>query len=170
MRGRPLAFVEQTLAQLEPGRALDVACGKGRHLGLLQAAGWEATGIDRNEETLALAALAAPGANLVSFDVEAEGLPADLGTFDLVLTTFFLYRPLFPALAAAVAPAGHFLLETFHVENCQRRERPRREAFALQPGEARSLVEATGLRVLQTSEAERGDVFTTRLLARRADL
>lgn len=175
----PLSFVIAAVEQLTASagragcpaselRALDVACGRGRHLKVLADAGWRVTGVDVDAAVLAEAALRAPSAQLVAHDVEVNGLPAAAGTgFDLVLTTFFLYRPLVPALAAALAPGGHWVMETFHVENVRRRGRPRREPFALQPGEAAALAEAAGLVVEQVDEGERGDVFTTRLLAWR---
>ena len=176
--GAPLPFVCAAVKQLSGAhadgrsdaapRALDVACGKGRHLAVLAAAGWSVSGVDRDAAALRLAAEGTPEAMLVAHDVEAHGLPAEVGTgFDLVLTTFFLYRPLVPAIAAVLAPGGRWLLETFHVENVRRRGRPRREHFALSPGEAAALAVEAGLVVEQVDEAERGEVFTTRLLARR---
>lgn len=167
--GDPLAFVVESVERLQPRMVLDVACGRGRHLAVFEAAGATVVGVDRDAEALAEAAERSPSATLHRWDVEADGLPPEVreARFDLVVTTFFLYRPLMPALAAVVAPGGHLLLETFHLENVRQRGRPRREAFALDEGEAAALAAAAGLEVVVSDEAERGDVFTTRLLARR---
>ena len=171
----PLPFVVESMAQLSPGSVLDVACGRGRHFPAYLASGASITGIDRDTEVLAQARHHAPTAQLMTWDVEAQGLPPRIQamTFDVVVTTFFLYRPLIVQLAAVLTPAdgdragGHWLLETFHSENCRRRSRPRRELFALQPGEASELAKNAGLEVVFCDEGERGDVFTTRLMARK---
>lgn len=163
-----LPFVLTELDRLPAGRALDVACGKGRHLAALLDRGFEVMGVDRDREALAEAARRAPRATLLVRDVEADGLPEDMsGTFDVVVTTFFLYRPLVPELFRALAPGGVWLLETFHVENHLRRGHPRRRAFSLEAGEARALAEESGFELVSLDEGERGDVFTARLVARR---
>ncbi len=162
-----LPFIERELAGLTPGTALDVACGRGRHLALLGRLGWRAVGVDRDADRLVDAARVAPSAELVCADIEAapEALPP--GLFDVVLTTFFLYRPLVPHIARRVVPGGLWLLETFHVDNHLRRGHPRRAAFCLGPGEAAELARESGLEVVSLDEGERGDVFTARLVARR---
>jgi SAM-dependent methyltransferase len=167
--GEPLRFVVETAERLSPRTVLDVACSRGRHLAVFAAAGAAVVGVDRDEAALAEAAARAPSAVLHRWDVEADGLPPEVrdARFDLVLTTFFLYRPLVAALIDAVAPGGHLLMETFHVENVRCRGRPRREAFALAEGEAAALATAAGLDVIVDDEGERGDVFTARLLARK---
>ena len=40
----PNQFVEEALADLPPGRALDLACGEGRNARWLAALGWQVTG------------------------------------------------------------------------------------------------------------------------------
>jgi SAM-dependent methyltransferase len=42
----PNQFVERELAELEPGRALDLACGEGRNARWLAARGWQVTAMD----------------------------------------------------------------------------------------------------------------------------
>jgi len=42
----PNQFVEQELADLQPGRALDLACGEGRNARWLAEAGWQVTALD----------------------------------------------------------------------------------------------------------------------------
>ena len=42
----PNRFVERELADLPPGRALDIACGEGRNAIWLAHRGWRATGVD----------------------------------------------------------------------------------------------------------------------------
>ncbi len=42
----PNQFVERELADLEPGRALDLACGEGRNARWLAERGWQVTAVD----------------------------------------------------------------------------------------------------------------------------
>ena len=67
-------------------------------------------------------------------------------TFDAVIVTNYLHRPLFPHIVAAVAVGGRLLYETFAVGN-ERFSRPRDPRFLLRRGE---LLAAAGdsLRVL----------------------
>src|SRR5207244_12631949 len=43
---RPNRWVERELADLPPGRALDLACGEGRNALWLAARGWQVTAVD----------------------------------------------------------------------------------------------------------------------------
>ena len=42
----PIPFITQTAQQLKPGRALDLACGTGRHALWLAERGWSVTAVD----------------------------------------------------------------------------------------------------------------------------
>ncbi|HET9315464.1 MAG TPA: rhodanese-like domain-containing protein, partial [Vicinamibacteria bacterium] len=102
------------------GRALDVACGRGRHALLLAAAGFEVRAVDRDDE--ALAALA-ESARRLELPVTVERLDletgqVDLGTraYALVAVFQYLHRPLFPAIVDAMAPGALLLYETFTVD------------------------------------------------------
>ena len=112
-------------------RVLDVACGHGRHVHWLARAGHHVTAIDRDPALLApLAALATP---LVA-DLEADPWPLPGRRFDAVVVTNYLWRALFPALKAAVAPGGLLIYETFAQAHAAL-GRPRRPEFLLRPGE-----------------------------------
>lgn len=157
----PLPFIAQALTALPRGRLLDVACGQGRHLRLALGLGFQVTGVDRDREALA----ACPAsATRVERDVERDGLPP--GRFDVVLTTFFLHRPLVAALPAALVPGGIWLMETFHVENHLQRAHPGRRVFAWEHGEAAALARAAGLTVESVDEGDHDGVFTVQLRAR----
>lgn len=119
---------------LRPGAsALDLACGSGRHLRHLHGLGLKVTGVDRDAAALApLRAL--PGAEIIEADIEAGPWPLAGRQFDLVLVTNYLWRPLLPAIVAAVAPGGWLLYETF-ASGQERIGRPARPEFLLRPGE-----------------------------------
>ena len=112
-------------------QVLDVACGHGRHAHWLAAAGHRVTAIDRDPALLApLADVATP----VVADLEADPWPLPGQRFDAVVVTNYLWRALFPALLAAVAPGGLLIYETFAQAHAAL-GRPRRPEFLLRPGE-----------------------------------
>jgi len=139
----------QRWAHLLPaaGSALDLACGSGRHLRWLAARGLHATGIDRDAAALAASAdLAQAGsATLIAADVEHGPWPCPGQTFDAVVVTNYLWRPLWPQILASLAPGGVLLYETFADGN-QTVGKPSRADFLLQPGEL--LTRCAGLRIV----------------------
>ena len=121
-------------------QVLDVACGHGRHVHWLQAAGHLLTAVDRD------AALLAPLAGLAHTVVaDLEGAPWPLAgrQFHAVVVTNYLWRPLFPALRAAVMPGGLLIYETFAQAHAAL-GRPRRPEFLLRPGELIDVVRNAG--------------------------
>ena len=89
------------------GKALDVACGSGRHALLLSAAGLSVRAVDRDAEAIGELKAAA---RRLGFRVETEIKDletgsADLGdeVYDIVLVVNYLHRPLFPVLDRASA-------------------------------------------------------------------
>jgi SAM-dependent methyltransferase len=110
---------------------LDVACGSGRHLRWLAAQGFAVTGVDR--DAAALQPLAALGRTVVA-DIERDAWPLAGETFDGVVVTHYLWRPLLATIVATVAPGGVLIYETFAAGN-ERFGKPSNPDFLLQPGE-----------------------------------
>lgn len=113
----PNRFLVAEAGALEPGRALDLACGEGRNAIWLAERGWRITGVDFSDVAIGKARQLAAARG-----VEGEWLAADLRdyrpptrAFDLVLF-FYLHasaevrRPVLRAAAEAVADGGTFLL------------------------------------------------------------
>jgi SAM-dependent methyltransferase len=125
------------------GRVLDLACGSGRHVRWLAARGWRVTGIDR--DATALGSLRDQGEMIVA-DLE-DGRPWPLAnrTFDAVVVTNYLWRPLLGSILAALAPGGVLIYETFGIAQATI-GRPSRPEFLLQPGELLALTQ--GLRTV----------------------
>lgn len=150
----PSEWVVRFLPLLRGGGAvLDVACGQGRHARLLAEAGYRVTAVDRDEA--ALASLAGID-NLMTLHADIENAPWPLHgrSFDAVVVTNYLHRPLFPALLSALAVEGVLIYENFAQDN-ERHGRPASPQFLLEPGEL--LRRCAGLRVLAYE-----DVFLTR--------
>jgi SAM-dependent methyltransferase len=116
------------------GRVLDLAAGEGRHTGFLLAQGLRVTAADRKVAELKTRFGAEPRCTIVELDLE-DGGPWRLGGgFDGIVVSFYLHRPLFPHLAAALAPGGVLIYETFMRGN-ERFGRPTNPDFLLQPNE-----------------------------------
>ena len=115
---------------------LDVACGHGRHARWFARAGHHVTAVDRDSALLEpLAGIA----DTVLADLEAAAWPLPGRRFDAVVVTNYLWRALFPALVAAVAPSGLLIYETFAQAHAAL-GRPRRPEFLLHPGELLELL------------------------------
>lgn len=129
----PSSWLTRWPQALAPGRsALDLACGSGRHVRFLLAAGLQVCAVDRDEA--ALQGLADSGAECIQADLEGAPWPLDGRQFDLVLVTNYLWRPLWPHILASVAPGGWLIYETF-ADGHQHIGRPSRADFLLQRGE-----------------------------------
>lgn len=102
---------------LEPGRALDLACGEGRNAVWLAERGWQVTGVDFSDVALAKAAelAASRGVEVDWLVADVLDYPPEARAFDLV-AVLYLQLPrdeLLHALesaAGAVAPGGTLLV------------------------------------------------------------
>ena len=175
----PSRFVAQQLHRLPKGRALDVACGSGRHALYLAAHGFDVEAIDRDQESLAQLSAAAAQRHLTHLTVKQVDLersteerpefPAN--AYDAIIVCFYLHRPLFPWLIEALKPHGVLLYETFTIDNYVRYRHPRRWEFCLAQNELLRLTST--LRVLSYDEGEHeggpgmGSVFTAQLAAQK---
>lgn len=131
----PSPWVVRFLGGVPPkGSVLDIACGSGRHLKAAFERGLRATGIDRDvSKAQGLAALS--GIELFETDLEThERIPFPAGSFDAVIVTNYLWRPILPAIVHTVATHGLLIYETFAVGN-ERFGRLSNPDFLLRPGE-----------------------------------
>ena len=152
----PAAWLVMNRALLPPaGRALDVACGRGRNALWLAEQGFETTALDR--DPAAVAELEARARRdrlpLTARAVDLEGATVDLGhgRYDVVVVVHYLHRALFPALIAALAPGGVLVYETFTVAQAAR-GRPTNPAFLLEPGELPRLIAPLQIRVAREGD------------------
>jgi 2-polyprenyl-3-methyl-5-hydroxy-6-metoxy-1,4-benzoquinol methylase len=114
---RPNRFLVGEVADLEPGSALDLACGEGQNAIWLAQQGWTVRGVDYSavaiEKARARAAREQVAVDFVQADlVEYE---PEVAAFDLVCVLYLhipaTERPAIHARAArAVAPGGTFVL------------------------------------------------------------
>lgn len=122
----PNRFVAEELADLPPGRALDLAAGEGRNALWLAERGWTVTAVDFSDVALDKGRRIA-----AKRGVQVEWVCADLTTwappvaaYDLVVVLYLqlswdeLEAPLRHA-AAAVAPGGTFFLVAHDSDNIE---------------------------------------------------
>lgn len=176
----PSRFLTQQLHRLPKGRALDVACGSGRHTLYLASHGFEVEAIDRDAEQLATLTAAAKQRHLSQVTVKQADLERATeerpefppNTYDAIVVCFYLHRPLFPWLIEALKPNGVLVYETFTIDNYVRHRHPRRWEFCLAQNELLRLT--SSLRVLSYDEGEHeggpgmGSIFTAQLVAQKS--
>ena len=97
-------WVERWAHLVPPGGAvLDVACGRGRHTRFFAQRGCQVTAVDSDEQAIkSIEGIA----EAVHADIENGPWPFAGRTFGCVVVTNYLWRPLLPAIVAAVAPGG----------------------------------------------------------------
>ncbi len=128
----PSSWVQRWAHLAPPGGAmLDVACGWGRHMRWFAARGHPVCGVDRDPD--AVQAIHSLG-EAVQADIENGPWPFSGRTFDVVVVTNYLWRPLLPTIAASVSAGGVLIYETFANGN-ETVGKPSRADFLLQPGE-----------------------------------
>jgi SAM-dependent methyltransferase len=129
------AWVRRFLPLIAPGgRVLDLAAGEGRHTRLALEQGLRVVAADRKMAELRAHFADEPRCERVEVDLE-DGAPWRLGGgFDGIVVSLYLHRPLFPDLAAALAPRGVLIYETFMRGN-ERFGRPTNPDFLLKPNE-----------------------------------
>ncbi len=174
---------------LTGGRALDAACGAGRHSLWLAGLGYQVDAVDVSAVALARLAEAAAGRDLGQ---RIRPLHADLTLwrpeqemYDLILVSLYLERGLLPALKDALRPGGLILYTTFHTDLLQLRPQDNgggytatgggyTATYLLQPGELLATFAGWQLlayeeRRLPPGSEERSDC-TSSLLARKVEV
>lgn len=127
-------WIERWAHLVLPGaRLLDLACGKGRHARFFANRGAVVDAVDRDAE--AAADLANAGnVQFLQADLEGGPWPYPGRSFDAIVVTHYLHRPLFPTLIESLTPTGVLLYETFAQGNA-RFGKPSNPDFLLAPGE-----------------------------------
>src|SRR5436309_2322736 len=105
----PAPLVVKAVEKLHPGRALDLACGVGRHALFLAERGWRVVAVDASRVAIEIVRKQARERGL-----DVDGRVADLDkhefemqprSFDLICDCYYLQRDLFPAIRDGVRPS-----------------------------------------------------------------
>lgn len=170
---RPAPFLEEVLPRLlaavPGGRVLDVAAGAGRESVFLAMHGFDVTAVDNDRGILDKAEALATrhGVRITTTLLNLERIEPALpeGPFQVMMVFRFLHRPLFAALADAVAPGGFLVYETYR-RGQERFGRPKHPRFLLDRGELSSAFPGFTVERCEELDPEDGPI-TARLLARR---
>jgi SAM-dependent methyltransferase len=169
----PSAFLVEQVASLPPGRALDIACGAGRHALFLARRGWAVDAIDFARTGLQGVVATTRREQLPIHVVQAdlEAFPLPVGRYDLLVNVRYLQRTLFEAMRAAVRPGGVVLFETF-LRDQEQLGHPRNPDFLLNPGELAQRFRDFALLAYAEGrfETESGPAYLARMLARRGSI
>ena len=134
--GTPLSSTRWISEAPSDGWALDLACGRGRHCGVLLARGYRIVAVDVSRKALECVRqrYATFGGRMVVLQADLDDWPFASEAFDLVLQCDFLDRRLFPAIKASVRAGGCALVDTFAI-NDHSGSGPRTPKFRLEQGE-----------------------------------
>jgi tellurite methyltransferase len=136
---RPSPPLPQAVEGIAPGRALDLACGAGRHAIFLAERGWTVHAIDGSrvgvQRMLDEAYKRRVSQRILGevADIESPGFEIE-GEHDLICDFYFLHRALFAQIRRAVRPGGLFVA-AIHVHTAPGEE----GRYLLEPGELRDV-------------------------------
>jgi SAM-dependent methyltransferase len=161
---QPNQFVAAELADLLPGRALDLAAGEGRNTVWLAERGWRVTAVDFSRvgvekgRTLS-AARGIEDARVTWIVTDLRDYEPEHGTFDLVLIAYFqviqdLRASVLARAAAALAPGGTLLVIGHDLTNLAEGVGGPQDPDVLYTPEAVS-AELSGLRVVRAERVYR---------------
>ncbi len=140
------------------GEALDLACGLGGNALLLARHGLQTSAWDASAQAISGLESRAQHADLVVQtqvrDVEQNPPPPD--SFDIIVVSQFLYRPIVPDLVASLRPGGLLMYQTFTRDKV-RPGGPSNPDYLLREGELLERFAALRLRVYR-EECALGDV------------
>jgi tellurite methyltransferase len=103
---------------LAPGRALDIACGKGRNALFLASHGFHVTALDISPVALEEGRKHAGknGLRIVWRQADLERVQLTPAEYDLIVNFNYLQRSLIPQIKNAVKPGGHVIFETYLID------------------------------------------------------
>jgi tellurite methyltransferase len=136
----PAPLIVQSIEKIHPGRALDLACGAGRHAMFLAERGWHVMAVDASRAAIETVQKRARERRLEVdarvADLEKHEFEIQPQSFDLVCDCYYLQRDLFPAIRAGVRPGG-IVIAIIHILDNSSGVKPMNPDFLLQPGELR---------------------------------
>ena len=138
----PTPLLLKALADLKPGRALDIACGVGRHAIFLAQHGWQVTAVDSSRVGIEILQQRAGDAGLSIdahvLDLEKGEFQVESETYDLICDFYYLQRDLFPAMRAGTKAGGR-VVAAIHLNDGNADAKPHNPAFLLERGELKTL-------------------------------
>jgi SAM-dependent methyltransferase len=164
-------LVVQFASQLKPGRALDLACGAGRHAIWLARHGWSVTAVDYSRAALELLQQrAAEYDAAIDFrlaDLERHEFVIEPQSYDLIVLCHYLQRDLFPLLKEGVRIGGTVIARIALIDD-DPNVKPMNPAYLLNPRELRAVFEGWELRwYFEGKSGEQHSRAAAEIVARR---
>ena len=147
----PLDFIVRGLPASDGLRALDLACGSGRHSILMASRGWQVTAVDWSEAALALVRSRDQRVQTVEADLEAGAFEIERNGWDLICVTYYLQRDLFAAIGDGIKSGG-WIAAAFPMVDERAGVRPMNAEYLMRPGELRELF--NGFEIIHEAETE----------------
>jgi SAM-dependent methyltransferase len=145
---------------LAPGRALDLACGAGRHSIYLANKGWRVTAVDNSQAGIEIACRRAHETGVmietVLADLERGEFKIDFAAYDLICVFYYLQRDLFAGIKDGLRGEGIFVA-AIHIIDDDPDSHQMNPAFLLAPGELKSFFSGWRIDHYQEGRHEGGD-------------
>ncbi len=150
----PHKLLISLVKELKAGKALDLACGTGRHAVFLAENGWRVTAVDNSTVGIEIAKQRAKDKSLeMDFrlaDLEKGEFTIGENAYDLICDFYYLQRDLFAAMKAGLKTGG-VIVSTIHIYGEDEKE----GRFLLREGELKGFFE--GFEILHYRETSLTD-------------
>ena len=169
---KPSPLLRTAIKSLKPGRALDIACGVGRHAIFLAEHGWHVTAVDSSRAGIEILQQRAREAGVPVevrvADLEAGEFHIEAGTYDLICVFYYLQRNLFSPIRSGVKPGGT-VVAAIHLNDGKEDAKPANPAFLIEPGELKRLFADWEITYYREGESDEGGHHhdTAYLIARK---
>jgi tellurite methyltransferase len=114
----PHRLLIELTGKLPPGKALDLACGAGRHAVFLAEKGWRVTAVDNSRVGIEIAERKAREKGLTidfhTLDLEKGEFAVEPDAYDLICDFYYLQPELFASMKASVKTGG-IIVSTVHI-------------------------------------------------------
>lgn len=151
----PHPVVTEFASKRPPGRALDIACGAGRHALWLAEHGWYVTAVDSSGAAIEILQKRAEDRGVpvhpIRADLERSEFVIEPEAYDLIVIVNYLQRDLFPSIRAGIPPGGCVIAVIAMVDDGPG-IRPMNPLFLLNPGELRAQFE--GMKLIHDFEGK----------------
>jgi SAM-dependent methyltransferase len=155
----PLEPVVEATKPLKPGRALDLACGPGRHAIWLAQLGWNVDAVDGSStalhQLLSFADNSGCSHRIHTICADLESKPPEFQVpkerYDLIINCHFLHRPLFGAIQNGIRKGGYFI----GIIQLAIASSSNDHSYVVQPGELKRLVQDWQWEAIRSHEESR---------------
>lgn len=115
------------------GRALDIACGTGRHAMFLAGLGYQVDAVDISD--VALARIKGKSDKIRTILADLDDYQIQPAHYDLIINFNFLQRHLFPQIIAGLKPGGMVIFQSYLREPDAPLKAPHHQDYLLLPNE-----------------------------------